>query len=172
MGDFKVRPIKNASDRAKMYKYVLEDIRAFDKMLENGLIESGAPKIGAEQELCLVDWQGEPSTKALEILDSILILHPEDLVSKKRAKEIKESMNSVVNPSVDSELKVLELRELTDKEEIVESSNSESTGHDELQKLVENKKKKDKDLLLIVKNKLEDFACSIKIEATKKQLSL
>ena len=71
MGDFSVRQIRNAADKAKMYHHVLEDIRAFDQMLKEGHIETGAPKIGAEQELCLVDFQGEPSTKALEILENI-----------------------------------------------------------------------------------------------------
>lgn len=71
MGDFSVRKIKNAADKAKMYHYILEDIRVFNQMIKDGHIESGPPKIGAEQELCLVDLHGEPATNALQILENI-----------------------------------------------------------------------------------------------------
>ena len=71
MGDFSVRQIKDAADRAKMYHHILEDIRVFSQMIKDGHIESGPPKIGAEQELCLVDLQGEPSSKALQFLEHI-----------------------------------------------------------------------------------------------------
>ncbi len=57
MGDFSVRQIKDAADRAKMYHHILEDIRVFDRMIKDGHIETGPPKIGAEQELCLVDYK-------------------------------------------------------------------------------------------------------------------
>ncbi len=71
MGDFSVRQIKDAADRAKMYHHILEDIRVFDRMIKDGHIETGPPKIGAEQELCLVDLQGDPSTNALQFLENI-----------------------------------------------------------------------------------------------------
>lgn len=71
MGDFRVRQIKDAADKAKMYHHVLKDIRTFDRMIKEGYLETGAPKIGAEQELCLVDKNGYPSNNALQVLDKI-----------------------------------------------------------------------------------------------------
>ena len=71
MGDFRVRTIKDIHDRRKMYQKVLEDVEAFEMMLKNDMFETGAPWIGAEQELCLVDKDHNPATQALNILDNI-----------------------------------------------------------------------------------------------------
>ncbi len=71
MGDFRVRKITDARDRSKMYKYALRDIEAFEQMLLSGLIDIGPAKIGAEQELCLVDQKYDPSTRALDLLKQI-----------------------------------------------------------------------------------------------------
>ncbi len=71
MGDFKVRKVKDAYDREKMYRLALNDIEAFELMLKNKQFVGGKPWIGAEQELCLVDPKGKPATTALEVLKSI-----------------------------------------------------------------------------------------------------
>ncbi|MBX2872231.1 MAG: CBS domain-containing protein, partial [Saprospiraceae bacterium] len=71
MGDFNIRPIRDKHDRAKMYAHAINDISAFESLLEQERFESGAPKIGLEQELCLVDSQLEPAKAALEILDDL-----------------------------------------------------------------------------------------------------
>lgn len=68
MGDFNVRPIKNTSDRTKMYRAAISDIHAFEQMLQQKKFNEGSPKIGLEQELCIVDQQFEPATSALDIL--------------------------------------------------------------------------------------------------------
>jgi len=71
MGDFKVRPISDKSDRHKMYKYALKDIEAFESMWRDNDFVQTPIKIGAEQELCLVNKNLEPSKSALKLLDDI-----------------------------------------------------------------------------------------------------
>lgn len=71
MGDFKVRKIKNAKDSNRMYQQALQDIAVFEQMLKDDIFDNGEPKIGAEQEMCIVDNNLEPSRNALEILNVI-----------------------------------------------------------------------------------------------------
>ncbi len=71
MGDFNIRPIRDNRDRAKMYAHAINDIHAFETLLEQERFVSGAPKIGLEQELCIVDRQLEPAKAALDILDDL-----------------------------------------------------------------------------------------------------
>jgi CBS domain-containing protein len=71
MGDFRIRPISGKADRAKMYHYALKDIEAFERMWhENAFIQTPI-KIGAEQELCIVNQNYEPSKSAHHLLDAI-----------------------------------------------------------------------------------------------------
>ena len=49
-------------------KALLNDLRALEYMLENGLIESGVRRIGAEQEMFFVDQNLRPATVAQEVL--------------------------------------------------------------------------------------------------------
>ncbi len=71
MGDFRVRTIADATDRAKMYQCILDDLQAFDRMIEENLLDSGHPKIGAEQEICIVNQNYEPSVGATSFLQQI-----------------------------------------------------------------------------------------------------
>lgn len=71
MGDFKVRKIKNAKDSNKMYQQALQDIAVFEQMLQDDIFDNGDPKIGAEQEICIVNKELEPSQNALKLLDVI-----------------------------------------------------------------------------------------------------
>lgn len=71
MGDFNVRKIATVKDRSLMYKQALNDIDTFEKMLEKGVFDKGKPKIGAEQELCVVDKFYNPATSALQLLNMI-----------------------------------------------------------------------------------------------------
>lgn len=71
MGDFNIRPIRDNRDRAKMYAHAINDISAFESLLSQEGFVSGAPKIGLEQELCIVDNQLEPAKAALDILDDL-----------------------------------------------------------------------------------------------------
>ncbi|MDH3284836.1 MAG: CBS domain-containing protein [Acidobacteriota bacterium] len=50
---------------------LLNDLRALETMLEEGRIESGVRRIGAEQEMFLIDSSWRPAPKALEVLEKI-----------------------------------------------------------------------------------------------------
>lgn len=52
-------------------KLLLRDVRAMEQMLEDGSFETGIRRIGAEQELFLVDKAFKPATRSLEILQAI-----------------------------------------------------------------------------------------------------
>ncbi len=47
---------------------ILDDLRALERMIDTGLIEKGVRRIGAEQEIFLVDRGGGPAPLALEFL--------------------------------------------------------------------------------------------------------
>jgi len=50
-------------------RQLLEDLTVLDRMLDSGMIESDVRRIGAEQEMFLVDRHMQPATTALEILE-------------------------------------------------------------------------------------------------------
>jgi CBS domain-containing protein/gamma-glutamyl:cysteine ligase YbdK (ATP-grasp superfamily) len=56
----------------RFMKHLLNDVRALEKMIEDGMIEEGIRRIGAEQELCLVDRNGwGPAPVADKVLKSL-----------------------------------------------------------------------------------------------------
>lgn len=59
------------SDKRLFIKHLINDVEALDLMLQEGLIESGKTRIGAEQEFCIVDKNWRPSNLAKEILAEI-----------------------------------------------------------------------------------------------------
>lgn len=71
MGDFNIRPIRGDRDRAKMYTSAIKDIHAFEYLLAQGKIDQSAPKIGLEQEMCIVNTDFEPAKGALDLLEDI-----------------------------------------------------------------------------------------------------
>ena len=48
---------------------LLDDVRALDRLLTDGLIESGPTRIGAEQEMFLVDGRERPAAIAMQVLE-------------------------------------------------------------------------------------------------------
>lgn len=56
-------------------KALLKDVRALESLLDRGMIESGVRRIGAEQEMFLVDASLRPAPLALEVLDQLR--HPQ-----------------------------------------------------------------------------------------------
>ncbi|PWG73716.1 hypothetical protein DF186_21615, partial [Enterococcus hirae] len=50
---------------------LLEDVQALEQMLAEGIIESGIRRIGAEQEMFLVDQTMRPARTALAILEEL-----------------------------------------------------------------------------------------------------
>lgn len=71
MGDFRVRTIKDPADKALMLQHIIDDIRALEMMMAEGLFKSSYPKIGAEQEICIVDHHFRPAKTNLQILEKI-----------------------------------------------------------------------------------------------------
>ena len=68
MGDQKVSTEVNEGKAREFTKAILNDLRAFEKMLAEGYFEEDVLRIGAEQEMFLVDSSMAPSPVALEIL--------------------------------------------------------------------------------------------------------
>lgn len=66
--------ISSQADAARLRsftKVLLEDVRALERMIEEGLIEADVRRIGAEQEMFLVDDACHPAPKALEMLERL-----------------------------------------------------------------------------------------------------
>jgi len=55
----------------KFTRQLLIDIKALDEMLESGIIESGVKRIGAEQELYIIDDAWQPSPSVYELLKDL-----------------------------------------------------------------------------------------------------
>ena len=60
MGEHEVRTMEGGSRRAFM-KCLLRDLRALEIMIREGRMESGVRRVGAEQELFLVDQSWRPA---------------------------------------------------------------------------------------------------------------
>ena len=71
MGDFNIKSINTHQERSEFYHLMLKDLKAFDIMLKEGIVEQKSDTMGAEQELCLIDKRGYPSSTALGILKNI-----------------------------------------------------------------------------------------------------
>lgn len=71
MGVASVKAIKSLSERKDFLYRLLNDVRALELMIDNDLLEKGIQRIGAEQELCLVDKNFQPSKNALKVLKEI-----------------------------------------------------------------------------------------------------
>lgn len=65
---------KSITDKKGLKRFIhflLRDIKALEKMLADDFIESGVQRIGAEQELCLVDKCWRPKPIAVEVLNKV-----------------------------------------------------------------------------------------------------
>ena len=71
MGSQSVKAIKTQKQRKNFVYHLLNDIKALEFMIENDAFEKGIQRVGAEQELCIVDKHYRPSLKALEILEKV-----------------------------------------------------------------------------------------------------
>ncbi|HTK78710.1 MAG TPA: glutamate-cysteine ligase family protein, partial [Gemmataceae bacterium] len=69
MGDQNIQQQKERADARVFLRKLLRDVHAFEWMFEHGKLESGVRRIGAEQELFLVDRAWRPSLAALAILE-------------------------------------------------------------------------------------------------------
>ena len=71
MGEVNVIAPKDDAQLQSFIKRLLDDVRALEQMLDKGMIESGVRRIGAEQEFFLVDAEGSPTKRALEVLKTL-----------------------------------------------------------------------------------------------------
>ncbi|MEY8848861.1 CBS domain-containing protein [Psychroserpens sp. XS_ASV72] len=71
MGSQSVQPISSRSQRRQFIYHLLNDIEALDMMIKSDAFEKGIQRIGAEQELCIVNKSYRPSFNALKILELI-----------------------------------------------------------------------------------------------------
>lgn len=70
MGDQRVSERPSEVDHRAFLKSLLADVHALEQMLETDLIEDGPRRIGAEQEMFLVDDDLRPATVAMDVLAS------------------------------------------------------------------------------------------------------
>ncbi len=68
MGEHNVAPEMDAENVQAFMKALLDDLRALDYMIDNDLFENGVRRIGAEQEMFLVDENLRPAPVSVEVL--------------------------------------------------------------------------------------------------------
>src|SRR5208337_5494813 len=71
MGTQEVTGDIDAAHLRRFITHLLHDLQALEAMIAGGAIESGVRRIGAEQELFLVDRAWRPAPLAMEILAAI-----------------------------------------------------------------------------------------------------
>lgn len=72
MGEFDIATgAQDEAARRTFARALLDDLATLDRMIEMGLIESGVRRLGAEQEMFLVDAEGHPAPIALKVLDRL-----------------------------------------------------------------------------------------------------
>ncbi|MEL6132380.1 MAG: CBS domain-containing protein [Bacteroidota bacterium] len=80
MGEARVKILsENQQDMQAFVRHLLEDVQALEYMIENEWFETGVVRIGAEQEMCLVDRYGKPALKSMDILEDF---HPDWLTTE------------------------------------------------------------------------------------------
>ncbi len=70
MGEHDVFPEQDEAALRRFTRQLLRDVRALEKMLEEGMFESGVRRIGAEQELFLVDNRWQPAGIVEDVLNA------------------------------------------------------------------------------------------------------
>jgi len=71
MGEHDVGADRSEDAIRRFGRAVLDDIRALERMCDAGQIESGVRRVGAEQEMFLVDPQGRPAPIAMDVLERL-----------------------------------------------------------------------------------------------------
>ncbi len=72
MGEQKVSLVQNKEQMGSFVRSLLKDIQALDYMLQNDMFESGITRIGAEQEMVLVNNQTmKPSPIAMKVIEQL-----------------------------------------------------------------------------------------------------
>ncbi|MEL6846486.1 MAG: CBS domain-containing protein, partial [Bacteroidota bacterium] len=71
MGDLNVSAVRSREQQQQFVRFLIKDIQAMERMLREGWFETDPIRIGAEQEMCLVDRHMKPLHLNLEALKSI-----------------------------------------------------------------------------------------------------
>lgn len=71
MGSQAVKAIESLRERKDFLYHLLNDVKALEMMLSQDVFEKGIQRVGAEQEVCLVDKNFRPSCNAIKVLDKI-----------------------------------------------------------------------------------------------------
>jgi CBS domain-containing protein/gamma-glutamyl:cysteine ligase YbdK (ATP-grasp superfamily) len=69
MGQQDVRKDSDEAALREFTQHLIKDVRALERMLSEGMFETGVRRIGAEQELFLVDERGKPAPIIDEVLE-------------------------------------------------------------------------------------------------------
>jgi CBS domain-containing protein len=71
MGEQNIEEHASESSRQAFMKSLLEEVRALEAMLDKGMVESGVSRIGAEQEMFLIDEARKPALTGLDVLKKL-----------------------------------------------------------------------------------------------------
>ncbi|MEI2675434.1 MAG: hypothetical protein V9F05_15465 [Chitinophagaceae bacterium] len=71
MGETSLKVKKTTSNHIKFVNALLNDIEALEMMITANLFESDNIRIGAEQEVCIVNEDFKPADNAIDLLDKI-----------------------------------------------------------------------------------------------------
>ncbi|WP_343487259.1 CBS domain-containing protein [Allomuricauda sp. d1] len=71
MGEFISKHTFDVTERSAFVNHLIDDIKALEILLQKNLFEDDVVRIGAEQELCLVDGNHSPKSLNLELLKKI-----------------------------------------------------------------------------------------------------
>ncbi len=71
MGTHDIDELASAEAQRAFVRRVLEDAQALESMITAGVVESGVRRIGAEQEVFLIDRTGAPAPVAMQVIDSL-----------------------------------------------------------------------------------------------------
>jgi CBS domain-containing protein len=71
MGTQRIEDLASSEAERAFVRHVLEDMQTLDVMIAAGAIESGVRRVGAEQEVFLVDRAGAPAPIALDVIESL-----------------------------------------------------------------------------------------------------
>ncbi len=72
MGEQKVSLVKDEMQKQRFVRNLLNDVRSFEYMLENDWFEDDITRIGAEQEMCMVDTKTyKPASIAMQVMEAM-----------------------------------------------------------------------------------------------------
>jgi len=71
MGEHKAKELDDHERHRAFTRALLDDVRALERMIDGGRVESGVRRIGAEQEFFLVDPGGAPAPVSMEVLEKL-----------------------------------------------------------------------------------------------------